>query len=37
MEIAPPHRGNAYGVVYAVQIGPDLWAYMHFRKSLRKA
>jgi phage-related protein len=25
MEIALPYRGNAFRVVYAVQIGPDLW------------
>ena len=25
MEVALPYRGNAFRVVYAVQIGADLW------------
>lgn len=32
MEIALPHRGNAYRVVYAVQIGADLWVVHAFQK-----
>ena len=27
-----PHRGNAYRVVYAVQIGADLWVVHAFQK-----
>jgi|SRR5882757_4130273 len=31
-EIALPHRGNAYRVVYALQIGPELWIVHAFQK-----
>ena len=32
MEIALPYRGNAFRVVYAVQIGTDLWVVHAFQK-----
>jgi phage-related protein len=32
MEIALPYRGNAFRVVYAAQIGPDLWVVHAFQK-----
>lgn len=32
MEIALPFRGNAFRVVYAVQIGEDLWVIHAFQK-----
>lgn len=32
MEIALPYRGNAFRVVYAVQIGADLWVVHAFQK-----
>lgn len=32
MEIALPYRGNAYRVVYAVQIGAELWVVHAFQK-----
>jgi len=32
LEIALPFRGNAFRVVYAVQIGEDLWVIHAFRK-----
>ena len=32
MEIALPYRGNAFRVVYAVQIGEDLWVVHAFQK-----
>lgn len=32
LEIALPYRGNAYRVVYAVQIGSDLWVVHAFQK-----
>jgi phage-related protein len=32
MEIALPYRGNAFRVIYAVQIGPDLWVVHAFQK-----
>jgi phage-related protein len=32
MEIALPLRGNAFRVVYAVQIGRDLWVIHAFQK-----
>jgi phage-related protein len=32
MEIALPYRGNAFRVVYAVQIGADLWIVHAFQK-----
>lgn len=31
-EIALPHRGNAYRVVYAVKLGDDLWVIHSFQK-----
>jgi len=31
-EIALPFRGNAFRVVYAVQLGPDLWVLHAFQK-----
>jgi phage-related protein len=31
-EIALPHRGNAFRVVYAVQLGEDLWVIHAFQK-----
>ena len=32
MEIALPYRGNAFRVVYAVQIGEDVWVVHAFQK-----
>jgi phage-related protein len=32
MEIALPHRGNAYRVVYAVQISDEVWVVHAFQK-----
>jgi phage-related protein len=32
MEIALPYRGNAFRVVYAVQLGEDVWVVHAFRK-----
>jgi phage-related protein len=32
MEIALPYRGSAFRVVYAVQIGADLWVVHAFKK-----
>lgn len=32
MEIALPYRGNAFRVVYAVQIGTELWVVHAFQK-----
>ena len=32
MEIALPYRGNAFRVVYAVQIGVELWVVHVFQK-----
>lgn len=31
-EVALPYRGNAFRVVYAVQIGADLWVVHAFQK-----
>jgi phage-related protein len=31
-EIALPYRGNAFRVVYAVQIGADIWVVHAFQK-----
>jgi phage-related protein len=31
-EIALPYRGNAFRVVYAVQLSADLWVVHAFRK-----
>jgi phage-related protein len=31
-EIALPHRGNAFRVAYAVQLGDDLWVVHAFQK-----
>src|SRR5271166_3706359 len=35
-EIALRHRGNAYRVIYAVQIGADLWVIDAFQKKSRQ-
>jgi phage-related protein len=32
MEVALPYRGNAFRVVYAVQIGEDIWVIHAFQK-----
>ena len=32
LEIALPHRGDAYRAVYAVHIGEDLWVVHTFQK-----
>jgi phage-related protein len=32
MEIALPYRGNAFRVVYAVQVGAELWVVHAFQK-----
>ena len=32
IEIALPYRGNAFRVVYAVQLGEDLWVVHAFQK-----
>ena len=32
LEIALPFRGNAFRVVYAVQLGDDLWIVHAFQK-----
>ena len=32
MEIALPYRGDAFRVVYAVQVGPELWVVHAFQK-----
>ena len=32
MEIALPYRGNAFRVVYAVQLGEDVWVVHAFQK-----
>jgi phage-related protein len=32
MEIALPYRGNAFRVVYALQLGNDLWVIHAFQK-----
>lgn len=34
MEIALPYRGNAFRVVYALQIGTDIWVVHAFQKKL---
>ena len=31
-EVAPPYRGNAFRVVYAVQLDEDLWVVHAFQK-----
>ena len=31
-EVALPHQGNAFRVVYAVQIGESLWVLLAFQK-----
>lgn len=36
MEIALPYRGDAFRVVYAVQIGDDLWVVHAFQKKSTK-
>ena len=35
-EIALPHKGDAFRVVYAVQIGDDLWVIHAFQKKSTK-
>ena|SRR6266567_2457819 len=35
-EIALKHRGNAYRVIYAVQIGADLWVIDAFQKKSKR-
>lgn len=35
-EIALPYRGNAFRVVYAVQLGDDLWVVHAFQKKSTK-
>src|SRR5688572_30119100 len=35
-EIALPHRGNAYRVVYAVQLGEALWVVHAFQKKSKQ-
>ena len=37
MEIALPYRGNAFRVVYAVQIGTELWVVHAFQKKSTQA
>ena len=32
LEIALPYRGNAFRVVYAIQLGEDLWVIHAFQK-----
>jgi phage-related protein len=32
LEIALPHRGNAFRVLYAVQLGDDIWVVHAFQK-----
>jgi phage-related protein len=32
IEIAVPYRGNAFRVVYAVQLGADVWVIHAFQK-----
>ena len=32
LEIALPHRGNAFRLVYAVQLGDDIWVVHAFQK-----
>ncbi len=36
LEVALPFRGNAFRVVYAVQIGSDLWVFMPSRRNRHK-
>lgn len=36
LEIALPFRGDAFRVVYAVQIGDDVWAIHAFQKKSRQ-
>jgi phage-related protein len=35
-EIALPHRGNAFRVVYAVQLGEELWVVHAFQKKSKQ-
>ena len=37
MEIALPYQGNAFRVVYAVQIGAELWVVHAFQKNRFRA
>lgn len=36
LEIVLRHRGDAYRVVYAVQIGADIWVVHAFQKKSKK-
>lgn len=36
LEIALPYKGNAFRVIYAVQIGDDLWVIHAFQKKSTK-
>ncbi|MBI4461093.1 MAG: type II toxin-antitoxin system RelE/ParE family toxin [Acidobacteria bacterium] len=35
-EIAPPYEGNAFRVVYAVQLGQDIWVVHAFQKKSKR-
>jgi phage-related protein len=35
-EIALPHRGNAFRVVYAVQLGQEIWVVHAFQKKSKQ-
>jgi phage-related protein len=35
-EIALPHRGNAFRVVYAVQLAEEVWVLHAFQKKARR-
>lgn len=36
LEIALPFRGNAFRVIYAIQLGSDLWVVHAFQKKARQ-
>jgi phage-related protein len=36
-EIALSFRGDAFRLVYAGQLGDEIWVFMHFRKNQRAA
>ena len=36
LEVALPYRGNAFRVVYAVQLGDDIWVIHAFQKKSKK-
>ena len=36
LELALRHRGEAYRVVYAVQLGPDIWILHAFQKKSKR-